>query len=150
MLIGEICTRRVVTCNRDTNALQAAQIMRSSHVGDLVVVIKQPNGKRMPVGIVTDRDLVVAVMATEVDPACLTADDIMRLELVTATENDTVYDTIAHMRKNGVRRIPVVDERGALVGIVTADDLLEHMAEEIAELARVPSGERLQEERIRK
>jgi CBS domain-containing protein len=149
MLIGEICTRTVIICKRETTVLQAAQLMRSSHVGDLLVV-EGSNGQRLPVGIVTDRDLVVEIMAGELDPASMTVGEIMRPELITATENDTVYDTIGRMRMKGIRRIPVVDKQGALAGIITADDLLEHMAEEIADLARVPSRERFQEEQTRK
>ena len=66
MLIGDICTREVVQCDRTTPALELAQLMHRSHVGDIVVT-DQPNGKRIAVGIVTDRDLVVKVMAGERD-----------------------------------------------------------------------------------
>ena len=73
MRIDEICTREVVKCSRKTSALDLAQLMRSSHVGDIVVV-DEPNGERVPVGIVTDCDLVVQVMALETDPAAVTAE----------------------------------------------------------------------------
>jgi CBS domain-containing protein len=148
MLIGEICTRDVVQCDRNTSALELAQLMRKSHVGD-VVVTDQPNGKRVAIGIVTDRDLAVKVLAEERDPLATTAADIMEAELITAGERNSVYEVAELMRFRGVRRIPLVDEDGALTGIVTLDDLLGAIGEELNLLAKALSRERAQEERGR-
>jgi CBS domain-containing protein len=148
MLIGEICTREVVQCHPATSALELAQMMRSSHVGDIVVV-DQPNGKRVAVGIVTDRDLAVQVMAAERDPLTTTAREIMGQELVTVGERNDVHETAELMRFKGVRRIPVVDEDGGLVGIVTLDDLLAIIGDELTLLGRVFARERVQEEHTR-
>jgi signal-transduction protein with cAMP-binding, CBS, and nucleotidyltransferase domain len=123
--------------------------MRSSHVGD-VVVVDQPNGKKVAVGIVTDRDLVVQVMALEADPGVVTAGELMGPELVTAAEANDVFDTVELMRFKGVRRVPVVDEQGELVGIVTLDDLLKVIGEHLTLLARVMARERFQEELSRR
>jgi CBS domain-containing protein len=120
--------------------------MRRSHVGD-VVVTDQPNGKRIAVGIVTDRDLVVKVLAEERDSLATTAGDIMSTELITAGERNTVHEVAELMRFKGVRRVPVVDEDRALLGIVTLDDLLTEIGEELNLLARVFSREQVQEER---
>jgi CBS domain-containing protein len=148
MRIGELCSRNVIQCTAKTTALEVAQLMRSSHVGD-VVVTDQPNGERIPIGIVTDRDLVVAVMAVEGDPALVTAGDLIGKELVTTGEENDAYEVAELMRMRGVRRVPVVDEHGALVGIVTLDDLLRVIGEQIAFLGRVIARERLEEEQSR-
>ena len=149
MLIGELCNRDVTYCNAKTSVLEAAQLMRNYHVGDLVVV-DEPNGERLPVGIVTDRDLVVEVMAKEVDPASVTVSDIMVPKLSTATEAEGVYETIERMRRDGVRRMPVVNGLGGLVGIIAVDDLTGYLAEELHELSRVSTSQEIREKRDRR
>jgi CBS domain-containing protein len=149
MRIADICTRNVIQCRRSTTALELAQLMRNSHVGD-VVVVDQPNGERIPVGIVTDRDLAVEVMALEADPAVVKAGDLMGPALVTAAEANDDYETAELMRLKGVRRVPVVDAHGGLVGIVTLDDLLKVIGEQLTLLGRVISRERFQEEQSRR
>lgn len=136
MQIGEICTRDVVVCERDTNAVELAQLMRDRHVGD-VIVVEPVEGRAVPVGIVTDRDLVLDVLAEEADPATLAAGDLMSAELVTARDTEVVYDAVWHMRSKGIRRLPVVDARGFLVGVLTADDVTAFLAEELAQIARI-------------
>lgn len=140
MRVGEICTRSVVTCSLETSALEAAQLMRERHVGDLVVVEMQ-EGRAMPVGIVTDRDLVVEVMAKEVAPGMLRARDLVTTRLVTAEESELALDAVWHMRGSGIRRLPVVDAHGALTGILTADDLSRALAQALAELGGVASAQ---------
>lgn len=149
MRIGDICTRDVIHCSRSTTALELAQIMRSSHVG-AVVVVDQPNGHKVPIGIVTDRDLAVEVMAGERDPATVTAGDLIGTELITTGEENDVYEVAELMRFKGVRRVPVVDEQGGLVGIATLDDLLNMIGEELTMLGRVISRERFQEQQSRR
>ncbi|MFZ0257534.1 MAG: CBS domain-containing protein [Gammaproteobacteria bacterium] len=89
-----------------------------------------------PVGIITDRDLVVEVMATGVDFERVSVGDVMSFELMTAGENDGIWDTVHRMRSKGVRRIPVVDAQGALVGILSMDDPLDFLVEELSDLIR--------------
>jgi CBS domain-containing protein len=144
MPIGELAIRQVVVVTRDTPVLEAAKLMRQYHVGD-VVVTDETNGKRRPVGIVTDRDIVIEVMAQAVDPAKLSAGDIMTGDLVTVRENEGVLQTIQLMRAKGARRAPVVDAEGALIGIVAADDFVELLAEELSELAKLISREQKRE-----
>jgi signal-transduction protein with cAMP-binding, CBS, and nucleotidyltransferase domain len=144
MRIDEICTREVVTCGRRTSAADIAQLMREHHVGTLVVT--EPRDERqVPVGIITDRDLVVQVLARRVEADAVAAEDMMA-EPRTVTVSETVYDAIWHMRRHGIRRLPVVDERGGLRGIVTADDLVQYVAEELTQLARVSPLQRHDEE----
>lgn len=144
MPIGDICVRDVVTATTDTTAQQAAKLMRENHVGDLLVV-DRINGKTVPVGIVTDRDIVVAIVALELDPAVICVGDIMGPKLETAQEDEGIFETIQLMRAAGVRRIPVVDSQGVLVGIVSTDDLIQLLAEEMMDLAKLISREQRRE-----
>ena len=148
MRIGDICTIQTVHCKRDMSVQQAALLMRNHHVGDLVVV-EQPNGEQVPVGIITDRDIVVSVIALGLDPASLLVGDIMTEEVLTATEDDDVYETIERMRFKNIRRLPVVNSMGGLSGIVSVDDLLEFLAEEMSELSRISSGQVAHEKRVK-
>jgi CBS domain-containing protein len=145
MTIGEICTRVTVFTTRETTVGEAAKLMREHHVGTLVVVEQVNGGKRVPVGIVTDRDAVVEVMATGLDPNTITVGDIMAPDLVTARENEGVLETMQIMRYKGVRRLPIVGRTGELIGIVSIDDLLEVLAEELSELAKVSGREQARE-----
>ena len=144
MAIGEICNREVVYAARDTTVQAAAKLMRHYHVGSLVV-IDEFGGKRIPVGIVTDRDIVIEVDATELDPKVITIGDIMTSQLATVPESEGLLETMEVMRAKGVRRLPVVGGEGQLVGIVTIDDLLEILAEELTDLTRIVSKEQARE-----
>lgn len=148
MSIGEICTREVVVAPVTTSVDAAAELMRRQHVGDLVVV-EERGGSQIPIGIVTDRDIVVEVIALGLDPKALTVGEIMAQELVTGEENDGILDTLQIMRTKGVRRLPILAEDGSLLGIVTVDDLIEVFAEELTDLARVISRGRAREAKVR-
>jgi CBS domain-containing protein len=149
MAVGEICNREVVIAEKTLSAMGAAQLMRSHHVGDLVVV-EEKDGRKHPVGIVTDRDIVVEVVAPGVHPDALTVTDIMAPELATVLESEGVFEALRYMRNKGVRRMPVVDREGGLIGIITLDDLLSLLAEEMTELAKLVSHERQREAAARK
>lgn len=148
MAVGEICNRDVVVAEKALSVVDAAQLMRKHHVGDLVVV-EEKAGRRYPVGIVTDRDIVVEVVAAGVNPDALKVGDIMGPEVATVHEGDGLFEALRHMRDKGVRRMPVVDREGGLVGILTLDDLLSLLAEEMTELAKLVSRERQREAVIR-
>ena len=149
MTVGEICNRVVTVADRATPLTDAAKLMREHHVGSLVVVENRA-GARVPVGILTDRDIVVAVVARGVDPTTLTAADVMAGELLTVREQDSEFDALALMRRRGVRRVPVVAADGALAGIVTVDDLLEIVAEQLDDIVRAITSEQAQERRARR
>lgn len=144
MSISEFCNREVVFATREMSIPEVAQLMRRHHVGD-VVVVDEINGKRVPVGIVTDRDIVIQIIAPSLDIDNFSVADIMSLQLATVQENDGVFETIRLMRTKGIRRIPVVNQEGGLEGIVTADDLLDLLAEEMSELAKVAPREQERE-----
>ena len=148
MPIGEYCNREVVIAGRECSIEEAAIRMREHHVGNLVVV--EAEGSNMPVGILTDRDIVVAVVAKGLDPTTLTAGDVVSRELASVREDEGFFDTIRRMRQHGVRRLPVVDAAGALVGIVTFDDVVELLAEELSETVKVVPREQNVEARVRR
>ena len=145
MTIGELCNREVVVAERTETAVEAAKLMRRYHVGDLVAV-EERGGKRVPLGIVTDRDLVVEVLAEEVAPEQVTVGDVMSAELITVFEHQDAADAMERMRSGGVRRIPVLDDQGVLQGIITADDLVDLFAEQMQELAKLIRRERQREQ----
>lgn len=141
MPISEFCNREVVFATREMSIPEAAQLMRRHHVGDLVVV-NEVDGKRVPVGIVTDRDIVIEIIARSLDLDDFSVGDIMSPQLVSVQEKEGIFETIRLMRTKGIRRIPVVNQEGGLEGIVSVDDILNLLAEEMAELAKVaPRGQ---------
>ena len=140
MNIEAICNREVITVQRDATVLHAAMLMREYHVGD-VVVIKNHKNKVVPIGIVTDRDLVMEVVATELDCRVITVGDIMLSSLTTAKDSLGVLEVIQLMTSKGVRRMPVVDDGGSLLGIVTLDDLLLLLAKEFGSLSKLVERE---------
>lgn len=144
MPISEICNREVIIVQRDDTALNAAKLMRQHHVGD-VLVVEDHNGKRVPVGIVTDRDLVIEIMASELDANAITVGDIMLPALATVKEATGIFEVIQYMRAKGVRRLPVLEESGEVAGIITMDDLLELLSEELAALVKLVKHEQQRE-----
>ncbi len=144
MPISEMCNREVIVVQRDSTILEAAMLMRQHHVGD-VVVVEDRGGVRVPVGVVTDRDLVVEIMAPELNQTVITVGDIMAPDLVTVKDNTGVFEAIQYMCAKGVRRLPVVNSGGGLVGILTLDDLLELLAEELLALAKLVRHEQKKE-----
>lgn len=143
MPISEICNREVVIAERRNSVLEAAKLMRQHHVGDVLIV--ERNGANVPVGIVTDRDLVVEIMAAGLNPETIYVEDVMVPELATVKESAGIVEALQYMRRKGVRRLPVVDDGGSLTGIVTLDDLLELLSEELLELAKLVKHERKNE-----
>jgi CBS domain-containing protein len=132
MRAGELCVRDVVTARAEESVVDAARRMASLHVGDLIVVEARPQGQPRPIGIVTDRDLVVHVLARpERTPATTKISDVMQCELVTATEDDDVEAIVERMRTHAIRRIPVVDHFGGLQGVLSIDDVLGWMRDQI-------------------
>ncbi len=141
---GEVCTRIVTIAYRGTVLSEAARLMREQHVGCLVVVEEADPG-RVVVGILTDRDIVVSVVAKDLDARLLSVREAMTTDVVTAREQDSVIDLLEVMRRKGVRRIPVTGPQGVLIGLVALDDLLEVVAEEMQALAGAIGSSRKRE-----
>jgi CBS domain-containing protein len=142
-MIGEICSRDPVVAAPDATIAAAARLMRQHHVGSVIAVAG--TGVRVPLGIVTDRDIVVEVTATDLDPNTITVGDIMRREMVTVRADEGVLGAMRIMRANGIRRLPVVNADGKLLGVVAFDDLLDVVAEELTALNKVVGREQLRE-----
>lgn len=149
MTVGEVCNRNVAIAVKNETIVDAATHMRTSHVGDLVVIETQQN-RRVPVGIITDRDIVVgAVAANAGHLGTLVVGDIMSPNPTTARENEPLEGALKKMEQHGVRRLPIVDSDGALVGILTLDDALEVLAEQQVELAKIVLEQRKHERDFR-
>src|SRR5271166_1615347 len=149
MPIGDVCIRDVIVASRETTVRVAARLMAENHVGNLVVV-EDIGGRRVPVGIITDRDIVRNVVAEALDPDVFTLGDLGARELVTTGVDQGIYECMQQMRINGIRRLPVVDRKGGLVGIISLDDLIQLLAEEMSELAKVIVREQAHETVMRR
>lgn len=133
---GDLCTRAVVIAHRDLPLTNAAKLMREHYVGCLVVVDETPQG-RVPIGLLTDRDIVTTVVARAVDARLLRVEDMMNTALVTAREGDALLDTLAVMQRAGLRRVPVIDSLGLLQGLLALDDMIEIVGEQMGLLVQV-------------
>lgn len=149
MLLKDICTPDVIHCPPGTSVLGAARLMREHHVGDLVV-IDEADGDQMPLGMVTDRDIVVEVLAQERNPAALTVREIMHKPVVIANALEDASEAIERMKLHGVRRVPVVGANRTLVGIVCLDDLLRGLAADANKLVDIIDREQGREHRSRR
>ncbi|HVO91174.1 MAG TPA: CBS domain-containing protein [Casimicrobiaceae bacterium] len=144
MYIGQLCNLNVVCATPDTTIADAAEQMRKSHVGTLVVVDETSKGRR-PVGIVTDRDIVIEVVAARLDADTVKLSDLLVQKLVTIEDKDDYADAIRLMIMKNIRRLPVVDASGILVGIITLDDMLRYLALPLAELSDMSARGRKRE-----
>lgn len=139
--LSEIATPIVVTASPETTSAQAARLMRQHHVGSLIVV-DQTAASGKPLGILTDRDLVLAVMAEELDPALFTVGDVMSTDLVTADGGCDVRDAVRLLCEHRLRRLIVLDDAGRVVGVAALEDLLEALSAEFGELVLALRGAR--------
>jgi CBS domain-containing protein len=145
MKVGRICNRRVSTISKNEPVLEAARRMRDEHVGDLVV-LDDDGGRRVPVGIVTDRDIVVGLLAKDVDHLRqLDVKDVLTHAVTAVHQDDDVEDVILEMQRMGVRRMPVVDDAGELSGIFTVDDFLGLLCEDLASIVSLVANARRRE-----
>ena len=145
MTAGELCNRTVYIIRPTESVLEAARLMRDHHVGCLVVV-EERGENRIPVAIVTDRDIVVKGLAEAAEQiGTLRVADVMSERLVSAREGEPMYDVRKKMRARGIRRIPVVDDQDRLQGIIAFDDMVDWMAQELGDLARLLAREQERE-----
>jgi CBS domain-containing protein len=145
MTAGEVCSHDVIIATPETPVPEAAALMKHYHVGDLVVVETRPNGQRIPVGIVTDRDIALAVASHAERLQYLRVSDLMKGAVVTALESESLHTALKKMQSAGVRRLPVVNGEGVLEGIVTLDDVMELLSEELTDLAKLVIHEQKKE-----
>lgn len=131
MKVGELCRRKVATIDAGDSVAAAARRMRDSHVDQLIVVERREGGGR-PVGVVTERDLVVSVLADEeADPTKLEIGSLVRDGFASVTVDEDLDETLHRMRSFEARRLPVIDRAGRVHGVVTLDDVLAAIRREI-------------------
>ena len=136
-MIGQICSKPAVTASPETTAQEAAHRMRTRNVGALVVV--NPRGK--PIGLVTDRDITVKVVAQGADPASVRLASLVTRKAAVIDEDAGILDATKLMSRRGVRRLPVVNRTGHLVGIISLDDLLMLFGSELGHVASALASE---------
>lgn len=135
MKAGILCNPKVFCAHRDESIVTAARRMREHHVGSLIVV-DGDDAHQVPSGMLTDRDIVVGVIAHdhELLPRLLVG-DIMSKKPIVATADEEVSDVLKTMRRNAIRRVPVVDASGLLLGILSLDDVMDHLANQLRTMA---------------
>jgi CBS domain-containing protein len=150
MNVGSTCHHAVVTIAAQDDLATAARVMREKHVGYLIVTEPgRREGTQRVIGVLTDRDIVVAVVAREVDPRSLTVGDAMTAGPFTAGEAEPVEVALRHMRELGIRRAPVVGHDGELKGVLSLDDVLEALAVQLNSIAAVIRNEQRSERSAR-
>jgi len=149
MLLNNFCILDVACCTPRTTVLEAAHLMRSKHTGDLVVV-EDDEERKEPLGIVTDRDIVVEVLAKGMDPATTLVGSVIRTPVVVGKDDEDSSSALERMSVHGVRRMPVVGRGGKLIGIVTVDDMLKQLAKEVGVITEIVSREQSREARGRR
>ncbi len=148
MLAGEYCSRNVTIVGKTDSIGKAAKLMRQYHVGDVLVVTAK-DGERVPVGILTDRDIVIGVIAEDMDIRSVIIEDVMSRKLITAQDDDDLMSTIKRMRTNGIRRLPIVNPHGGLVGILSVDDILDVITEQLMDIDQLIAREASREKILR-
>jgi len=149
MNAGSVCKRGVVTVAPTDDLIAAAHVMREKHVGYLIVSSGPAEAHKRVVGVLTDRDIVVAVLAQEVDAHALKVGDVMTRDPLLIEEGQSIEAVLRHMREAGVRRVPVVDRSGALTGVLSIDDVLERIAEQLINIAGSIRNEQRMERAVR-
>ena len=137
MSVGRICTRDVDLAEAEESVQAAAQRMHARNVGTLVVL----DSEQRPIGMVTDRDLTVRVMGNGLEPWQTTVGKVMTAFPRTVQDKTSIEDALQIMRLEKCRRLPVVDESGKLVGLLSVDDILELLISEFREIGRLLNQE---------
>ena len=146
MIVQQVCQRNAVTISPTQDLGAAARLMREKHIGYLVVVVPAGReGAESAVGVLTDRDIVISVVARDVDPRSVNVGDVMTRNPRTAYLDDYLTDALAQMQSIGVRRLPVVNASGELTGVISLDDILVAMATELNQASGAIARERSQE-----
>jgi CBS domain-containing protein len=133
MSVGRICTRDVDTAGPKESAVDVARRMRERQVGTVVVV----DDRAQPMGLITDRDIAMRVVAAGREGVRTPVTDIMTAMPTAVLEDTSIESALGHMRVGRMRRLPVVNGAGALVGIVTLDDILTLLAEEFSLIGKL-------------
>lgn len=150
MLVRDYANMNVICCGADAPVAEVAALMRRHHVGDVVIVAPQQEGARVPIGIITDRDILVETIALDIEAKLFTASDLMTTPVTTVQEDASLTEALAVIRGKQVRRLPVLNRAGQLFGIITVDDVLNVIASELAMVAGILVEQPIREGRLRK
>lgn len=148
MEVESICNRNVIVADKNTSVLTAAKLMRQHHVGTIIIIADINNVKK-PVGIISDRDLVIKIMARDVSYEKLSVYDVMSRDLICVKNDEEVMEVVRMMCMEGVRRVPVINNEGQLIGILSMDDLFEMLADELSNLAVLICRQQKHEKRLK-
>jgi CBS domain-containing protein len=148
MKVGDYCKHGVVTVTTGADIAEVARTMRDEHVG-FMIVVEEGDPQRRPVGVITDRDLVLQICARDVDLHAVTAADVMSRKPLVACESDDLNEALQAMRLAGFRRVPVVTQEGALTGVIAIDDVLDVVAGLLADICGSIRNEQRLERRRR-
>ncbi len=138
----------VICCDADRPVSEVASLMRKHHVGD-VVIIHDIDGQRIPIGMLTDRDIVIETIALDIDAKLFTAADLMISPVTTIQEDASITEALSVMRSKKVRRLPVVNHAGSLFGIIAVDDFINLLSSELALIAGVMTEQAFREAKLR-
>ena len=144
MTVGKYCNRNVVIIDKNDTIQEAVNLMRKRHVGDVIAVDK-PGVFPKPMGILTDRDIVLEILAEGVDMNTVRVSDVMSYDLVTVREELPLHDALQLMRDKAVRRLPVVNTNGGLIGILTADDALRVISDQLHSIVSLVANQNKRE-----
>ncbi len=145
LTLSELYQKNVVCLKFNNTATDAAKLMLENHIGD-VVVIDDESGKSIPVGIVTDRDIVIATVAKGLDPKSVKLSEIMSKKIVTASESEGLGNLVKMMTDEGLSRLPIVDSSGELKGILTSKKLFQTFTNALCDLASISVAQQRREE----
>lgn len=143
MRVRDVSTKNVVSVDAEDSIFQAAQRMREQHVGDVLVV--KDNQERC-VGILTDRDITIEIVANRIDPESIKVRDVMSDEVLMIDQDEDVLEALEMMSRAGVRRLPVMNEARRLCGIISVDDIIGTLAESLLEVSTLAHRQRYREE----
>ena len=132
MSLGNLCRREVVVVNQGTPIKEAVKFMEEKNIGSVIVV-----GGGKPVGIATDRDILLRVVNKGLDPEKSSVDDVMTKEIVTLREDMGLFEALEQVKGKGIRRFPIVDARGNLKGIMTLYYIIYLLGKEMADVASI-------------
>lgn len=148
MSVRTVFNPNVATIDADEDIVQAAKLMRHEHVGDLIVT-EHRDGHAHPIGVITDRDIVIEVVAMKIAPQDVRVGDTVKREVLALHEDEGLEHALRQMRRAGVRRAPVIDNAGRLAGVLSLDDVIDHLATLLNDIASTIRWQQTQESRER-
>jgi CBS domain-containing protein len=143
---NKLISKKVITVKKDASVHEAAKLMRKHHIGDVVVLDSRSSA---PIGILTDRDIVLATIALNIPYEGLNVGDIMTEKLVTVSQNTGIHEVIRLMKLHGVKRIPVVGAKKNLLGIISRDNVMRYLGDEFSSIGNSYHRQRTKEKERR-